>query len=271
MSHNIWLFILLCALFVLFLLVNDKRKKERQARQILGLSWLHNLKEFLSHTQQHRGLTSSYLNGNKALLADIEILERRASKDIINIESLGSWVPSNLQWQGITQHWARLSKSYRSGDFGNNLTQHNHLIQNLLYFIDDMAVAHDLLLMNKDKQKSFHFAWRELLPVSEYIGQARALGIGAVTKKTCGSVERIRLNYLYKKISESTDIVWTSVPPEDGQRACVEKLLDCLINDVIQADINIEPNDYFEIATQALDVMHQQYDKLVEEKRWQLT
>lgn len=271
MLHDLWQFVFVGACIMFFLLANNKHKKKSQARQTLGLAWLQKLKEFLSHTQQHRGLTSSYLNGNSILLPDIEALERKVSKDIVTIERLGDWVADNVQWQAITQHWARLSKSFLSGDFENNFTQHNRLIQNLLYLIDDMAVVHDLLLLDKDKQRPFHFAWRELLPVSEFIGQARALGVGAVTAKTCGSVERIRLNYLHRKISENTALVWKSVPPQYDQRVCVEKLLNCLIDDVIQASIDIEPHDYFEIATQALDVIHQQYDTLVEDKRWPIT
>jgi nitrate/nitrite sensing protein len=245
------------------------RKKQRLKRQAIGLSWLQSLRRLLSHIQQHRGLSNGFLNGGKDLLKDIHPLQRKISVDIGNIACIDAWIESNERWQSITQHWARLAGGFERNSAENNLTQHNNLIQSVLYLIDDMAQFHDLLLLKDEHNRPFHLSWRELLSAAEFIGQARAIGTGVAAAGSCDSISRIRLNYLCQKINENTTRVWHDLAPQESQRLSVDKLIACIDEQVVHERVGIQAADFFDVASQALDSLHEQYDSIVETKRWQ--
>ena len=271
---NIEIEIFLLALIVLFVssfYFLRIKVQIRQARQQLGLSWLQSLKVMLSNAQQHRGKTSGYLSGNTSLKGEIEELQRRVSKNISETVAIGSWIEANAQWQGLTQHWARLTRSYLQNNADNNFTQHNLFIKNLLYFIDEMAEAHDLLLLNGANKQPFHIAWRDLLSTAESIGQARALGVGAAALGKCSTVNRIRINFLHQQINDNARMVWQKIPPSSEQKLAVENLLHSMLMDIAQEKVTMDSKEYFELATKALESLHLQYDKLIEEKRWQIS
>jgi hypothetical protein len=245
------------------------RYKQRLQRQAVGLSWLQSMRQMLSHIQQHRGLTNGFLNGGQDLLKDVHPLQRTISVDINRISQIDPWIETNERWHSITQHWARLAGGFENNNSDNNLTQHNNLIQSVLYLIDDMAQAHDLLLLKDEKNRPFHLSWRELLSAAEYIGQARAIGTGVAAAGACDSVSRIRLNYLCQKITENTSRVWQDIQPSESQRQSVDKLLSCINEHVVREHISLSATEFFDIASCALDSLHEQYDSLVEAKRWQ--
>ena len=261
--------ILLVVLAVVIVAGLNRRNQQIKKRQIIGISWLQSLRKLLSHIQQHRGLTNGYLNGGKELINDIYPLQKMITADIDAIVRIDGWIESSERWGSITQHWARLAGGFESNNCDNNLIQHNNLIQNLLYLIDDMAQAHDLLLLKDSGGKPFHLSWRELLSAAEYIGQARAIGTGVAALHCCDSISRIRLNYLCQKITENTSRVWRDIPPSDEQRKRVDELLLCINEKIIRDHTAIAATEYFDIASKALNSLHDQYDTLIEARRWQ--
>ncbi len=262
-----FLIILNLFLAMLILWALRYRRLQRCKRQALGLSWLQRLRVFLSAIQQHRGLTTGYLNGSVELEGKIREVQHQVSRNIAEISSLDPWMEAQSGWQGITQHWARLSGRYDQHDVDNNLIQHNKLIQNILYLIDDMAQEHDLLLLKSHHDRPLHFAWRELLTAAECIGQARAMGTGVVAAAHCDTVSRIRLNYLCQKIEHTTRAAWSEMPPNAEQKEKRDRLLECINQEIIIAEPSIGVSEFFEIASAALDSLHEQYDAIVEQLR----
>lgn len=252
-------------LVVLLLWAISQRKKSRLKKQALGISWLRSLRQLLMHSQQHRGMSTGFLNGEQSLFDKIIEIQRSIGRDIIAIEAFDSQVKSNGQWQAITQHWAKLSGTFKKNTRSNNIDQHSKLIQNILFFIDDKACQHDLLLLESPSGIPLHFAWRELLTAAECIGQARALGTGVVAAACCDTVSRIRLNYLCQKIELTTQAAWHEIPPSDEQRRNVSFLLSCIQDDILGESLTIDVNTYFTIASQAIDGLHQQYDTMVDQ------
>ncbi len=271
MNSTVVIYAGLVALVVVTVIIASikRRKKQRLKRQSIGLSWLQSMRRLLSHVQQHRGLTNGFLNGSKNLLKDIHPLQRNISIDITDIARIDPWIESNDRWQSITQHWARLAGGFESNSADNNLLQHNNLIQSVLYLIDDMAQSHDLLLLKDEHNRPFHLSWRELLSAAEFIGQARAIGTGVAAIGSCDSISRIRLNYLCQKIIENTTRVWRDLAPQESQRLSVDKLIACINEQVVHEQVGIQAADFFDVASHALDSLHEQYDSIVETKRWQ--
>ncbi len=246
-----------------------RHRQQRKHRQAQGLRWLATLRALLSHIQKHRGLCSGYLNGEPRLLAEIETQQRQVSRDLNDIASVDIDIEDNPRWQGITQHWARLAGNFQTLSVENCLKQHNQLIKNILYLIDDLAQASDLLLLKNKSQKPLHVYWRELLAAAEYIGQARAIGTGVSAAAYCDSVSRIRLSYLCQKIEENTERLAKEIGPVRSQTGtAVKKLITCINEQLLQEKPNIDAGAYFAIATEAIDSLLEQFDRLVQEQKW---
>lgn len=243
-------------------------RKRRQQRQAKGLQWLSSFRELLSHIQKHRGLTSGYLNGGENLVSEIESLQRKVSSDFSMITRVDHTIEGNSRWCGLTQHWARLAGNYPSHTTAHNLSQHNMLIKNVLYLIDDLAQDCDLLLLKNSNDKPLHLYWRELLLAAEYIGQARAVGIVVSTAMHCDSISRIRLNYLCEKIEMNTQRLWQQLGDDLKQTNSIQELLDCIHRELILERPNISPADFFELATAAIDALLEQFDRLIQEQQW---
>lgn len=250
-------------------LVARNRKQLRSERQLLGLRWLSSLRVVLTHIQQHRGLTNGYLNGNFHSAVDIDQLQNKVSRNFAEMTAIDNSIEDNELWGGITQHWARLAGKYKKIERENNLHQHNQLIKNVLYLIDDLAQSCDLLLLKNRQNKPLHLYWRELLAAAEYIGQARAIGTGVAAAGHCDRISRGRLNYLCRQIEEHTRLLWLEIGSSDSAPEEISRLIVCINNQVLCEAPTIKPDDYFILATSAIDSLLDQFDQLIKEQQWQ--
>ncbi|MAZ86920.1 MAG: hypothetical protein CL693_04705 [Cellvibrionaceae bacterium] len=255
-------------LAILIVAISVRAKRQRKHRQEKGLQWLTCLRSLLSHIQKHRGKTTGYLNGGSHLMGEIEGLQRSVSRDFSSVVSIDDGIDANSRWCGITQHWARLAGNFTGHSPEHNLSQHNMLIKNVLYLIDDLAQECDLLLLKNKKDKPLHLYWRELLSAAEYIGQARAIGVGVSTAAHCDSVSRIRLNYLCQQIEGNTEKLWREIGKDPTQATQVKELLGCIKDKLVLDTPSIPPGEFFNIATEALDSLLDQFDRLVKEQQW---
>lgn len=232
-----------------------KRREEELFRK--GITYLKNLRQLLMHIQQHRGLTNSFLSGNVSVETEIERLEILIKKEIDDVEIIDGWMQENTKWESILDHWTRLNVNFKTTDAESNLKQHNLLIANLLYLIDDLAYAHHLgklgLVAATDTD------WRNLLSIAEFVGQARALGMGAVSKGYCSSVLRIQLNHLRVKIESNISRSW----PEATQRD-FHYLLSVIQHQVIIDEPTITPAEYFRLASVCIEHMLREFDRQIE-------
>lgn len=264
-----WFLIAVTILFVVSVLLNNARHNRCRVRQRLGLEWLTSMAQLLSHVQQHRGLSNGFLNGSLQLAKEIDPLQLRIKRDLSDIQSLSNWVVSNERWLNITDHWQRLSSSYKHKLPESCLREHNVLIQSILFLIDDMAQAHDLLLLGRGDQP-LQLLWRNLLTATEYIGQARAIGTGLSATGSCDSVSRIRLNYLCQKIISHTEIVWKELSLDSSKRNSITALVNCIRDHVVKDKVSIAPTEYFEIASRAINSLLDQYQSKIDQQREQL-
>ncbi|MGM8225852.1 nitrate- and nitrite sensing domain-containing protein [Cellvibrio sp. ARAG 10.3] len=256
------LFILLPLIFIAFIFYCLHRRRVIVGRLVdQGLNYVRVMRTLLTHVQQHRGLTTGFLNGNQDAKAEIQALQNKIRKEIVEVNNLGVWVQANEKWRSILDHWSRLSSHYASGEAMNNLKQHNQLIANILYFIEDIADAHHL---DSKAPAAFAHQWRSLLFIAESIGQARALGTGVVAKGECSSVLRIQLNHLRNKIASHTG---EYLSPQAW--AEIEQLLHCIETDVVIDQPTISPKAYFQLATRSLERVMEQFDQYIEGLRYQ--
>lgn len=252
------------SVLILAFLATRRRRKQRRQRQQRGLRWLEALRKMLDLLQQHRGLSTGYLNGSTSLLTQIKQLQAHIRDTQAQIIGVHASIQQNDRWQALSEHWARLTDKFRSLSTPDNLRQHNQLIQSLLYLIDDIAQQTDLLLLKNTGDQPLILAWRELLTAVECVGQARAVGTGAVAAGQCDTITRIRLNYLYQKIERTCSLAWETLPPSALQRTRVESLLTCIQEELLgRARPTLEVKAYFNTASDAVASLYEQYDHLV--------
>ena len=260
METPVSLMIILLALpvgFLVFLMASLSRKK-RQATLLFtqGIEYIKLLRSLLTFVQQHRGLTTGFINGNVGAKPEIENIALKIKRVMIELDQAGYWIRGNVKWSSLVDHWTRLGLSYLQGDADNNFKQHNILIANLLYLIDDVADAHHLSKITGDAMDT---DWRYLLSIAEYIGQARALGTGVAAKGECSSVLRIQLNHLRNKIASSVDSSWP-----DKSRVEIQQLLRCIETELIIERPSIQAVDYFTLASRCIEHVLDQFDRQID-------
>jgi len=241
-------------------MVNAKHREEKLFR--VGILYLKGLRSLLMHIQQHRGLTNSYLNGNTQTEAEIARLEAITRKEIFDVEDIDAWLITNPKWESIIDHWSRLTIMFKTTEPENNLKQHNNLIANLLYLIDDLAYAHQLGQLGM--VDSTDSDWRHLLSLAEYIGQARALGMGAVSRGQCSTLLRTQLNHLRVKIESNINRNWAEITQHD-----FHQLLTAIEKQVVVEKTSISPTEYFALATQCIKHVLMEFDLQVEKMQFQ--
>lgn len=243
--------------FLSFVLVS-LRYRRRQSLVLFaqGIDYVKILRSLLTYMQQHRGLTTGYINGNLAAKLEIETLESTIKRTMSAVDGAGEWMHSNVKWSSLVDHWSRLSVLYLQGDADKNFKQHNILIANLLYLIDDVADVHHLTKVTGDAMDT---DWRYLLSIAEYIGQARALGTGVAAKGECSSVLRIQLNHLRNKIASSIDSTWP-----DQSRTEIQHLLHCIETQLVVDRPSIQAGDYFKLATRCIEHVLNQFDRQID-------
>ena len=259
----IFVFVLFPVLILGAFLLNLMRtKKDEEIRFRTGVKFLKSFRKLLTHVQQHRGLTNSYLSGNKKAKSDIGLLELSIKAEISEIEVVDLSIRDNPKWESILDHWGRLNDHYDQLSVETNMRQHNILISNVLYLIDDIAYQHHLgkvgLVESTDTD------WRHLLTVAENIGQARALGMGVVSRGVCTSVARIQLNHLREKIVKQIEPSWS-----ENCLADFSHFINVLDEKVIVEEPSITPDDYFSLTTRCIEHVLQEFDHQVDRIQFQ--
>ena len=102
-----------------------------------------------------------------------------------------------------------------------------------------------------------------LLSVAEYLGQARALGMGVSVRGECSAVMRIQLNFLHVKISSCIDGQWPVKLRRD-----IEALLNVIHASFILGGKSITPTDYFSLATCCIDQLLMQFDQEIDKLKF---
>jgi hypothetical protein len=241
-----------------------KRKRSEEGLFRCGIVYLKRLRTLLMYIQQHRGLTNSFLSNNFSAVDQIQKIEALVAREIADLNAIDGWIKDNTKWNSITDHWFRISSNYRTLEAEVNLKQHNTLIANLLYLIDDLAYAHHLGKLGL--MDAADTDWRNLLFIAEYIGQARALGMGAVSKGYCSSVLRIQLNHLIVKIEANINPAWAESIQHDFHH-----FVKVIENQVIIDKTTISPADYFKLATICVEHMLIEFDRQVEKIQFHRT
>ena len=245
----------------LYLLQRQHTKLLRE-KQMQGFLILTQLRSLLTHVQQHRGISNGWLNGDDTLAQRLTSLAKQVTADIDHIHqqfpdvTMQSQVQPVPRWESIATHWPRLIRNTANLTIANNLEQHNKLVLNILYFIDDIAEYYQIYKLTDAQDQSQRHDWLNLLFTAESIGQIRAIGTGVTARKSCSSVERIRLNYLchsvQKRIEDGIDVT---------SAEAIKTLIMTIESDITIAQPCISMEQFFSLASHCIELVFKEFDR----------
>jgi hypothetical protein len=236
-------------------------KRAKYKRFLYSLEIIKRMRELLYLLQKHRGMTTGFINGNRKIKNEIDRVAENVDITFISIQAKAKWLLQDVKWSNIVDHWSRLqlfySKNNTEGVLSeSNFKQHNLLIANLLYLIDDVA---DQFHLKRSGDDATDTDWRYLLSIAEYIGQVRALGTGVAARGDCSSVARVQITHLCKKIASSIDSSW----PEESRQQ-IEFLISNTEKELLVEHPQVDPEVYFNLASQAIEQVLALFDKQID-------
>ena len=257
-----------CVVFVIagvFFIKQIKHKKKKQIQQ-QGIVYIGQIKQLITYVQQHRGLMSAWLSGDKSVHSKLAQLKQHILQ--INKTLLDSPVSKNDRLNGFNDHWQRLLHLHNKPSIANSFEQHTLMIRNLAYLLEDTAETSYLTVDHIDALPNIGFVWRELILATESIGQSRALGTGVAAQKFCSSVDKIRLNFLTETMADTTKNTLqhlSSLPHEESNHKILiinatnqmNKLMTTIANELVNAPkVSIDSLEYFKLATDTIEPMN---------------
>lgn len=260
-------------IIAVYFLVSQKNKMIKT--QALGLLQIKGLKTLIVLIQKHRGMSSGVISGDNSLKDDLAVISndiRREVKKLDNKQDLSD----NERWEGFMEHWGKLQSHALTLSADNCFKQHTMLISNLLFLLEDKA---EQQLLSATYTPNFSYVgvlWRELLHVSECIGQARALGTSVLASEQCTSVAKIRLTFLHQKIESISDSVYHIMDVSRGNsqelpvqlneaKRKVDTFVQLIKEELLsEGQSSVSAQAYFTVATDALDAYILIFDTQVE-------
>ena len=251
-------------IILLFVLVGIQltitRKKQKENVRVT-LKMVAIIKRVIGLSQKHRGLTATYLQGNKAVAGELYEI-RQDIEALINNANQYALTTSEARWEAYLDHWQRLESTSMQLTPPESFKQHTSLIETLLYLLQDVA-EHIEFAETDQSLNEAHFLWREFPQLVEYIGQARAVGVATATKGESSQIDKVKLGYLCEKINLMSDTVFnklnqmTKVSESDqlnqAKQACIQ--LVSLINEqlILPVKVSIANQEYFAIASHTME------------------
>ncbi|WP_027853923.1 nitrate- and nitrite sensing domain-containing protein [Marinobacterium litorale] len=234
------------------------RLKASQKRRIGSiLNQLALSRQLLTDLQQHRGLSNGLLSGDTQLKSQVEGLAHRV--DVSMSTATRVQTPFNARWQELHEQW-RVTKQVVGKTATQNLTDHNRLIRDVIYLIEDTATQIDLSQGNRNLAH-LSTIWQEVIQAAEWSGQARALGTGIAASGSSTSQQRVRMRFLHQKVQELTARAFSHLENNTGDsaalaqtRPAINHFLECIEKELIAPQgPSIDTRAYFDRASKAVD------------------
>jgi hypothetical protein len=156
-----------------------------------GITPLRLIQETLMRTQQHRGLSASWLAGNEQAGAQRAEREAQLVKAMADVQT---WVQSDKSHQAMATEWDSMQQGWQSTLAGvkekklqakQAISRHTALIQQQLYVMDQLLYDSELILdPTADGYSLVVLAGQQLPNQTERLGQLRARGSAALASKS---------------------------------------------------------------------------------------
>lgn len=265
-----WIFYLTggaAALIAGLALFLNRRRELAEAAQSLAdtLASCQVLLALTGHFQQHRGMSSAWLAGDRAfgdrleakageIEARFAALQRLANRECAR--SHPCLTPNELAL--FRHHWGQLREKLPHLSVEQSIAQHSLLIEQLLHWLAALGEARVEPLLGSDRALVRNYASR-LPALTECLGQARAVGMSVAARQACSAVARVRLMFLIARaetlLSQAAEGGVRSARGEAAQIAVQQMARLVRTRMLVSAGVSVSADEYFATATQAVDAV----------------
>lgn len=256
--------VFVCGIIAVVYLIRDKKRRVyiEHCMTVILMT-----KELISCAQKHRGLSASYLQGNQGVKPMIITLRQNMVAIQRNMQD-SKVVYQQERWLAFIDHWPRLKDAAFELSVQDSFNQHTALIENLLYLLEDIAGTWQQHAQNGSKATGY--LWHELPLTVECVGQARAVGMAVSTAGISTQIDKVKLGYLHEKILHLSQRVFSqiqasgdagSILVNNARHACTELARTIDREFIQQNEVNIDSDQYFEIASQTMASLNNILDK----------
>ncbi|HEX5801885.1 MAG TPA: methyl-accepting chemotaxis protein [Azospira sp.] len=232
----------------------------------------HRLVQFM---QQHRGLSSGVLAGNEAMKEKRAAKEKEVSDALKAMEAaMLPELSSGKAWKAIADEWGVLRTEGLGWTGVENFARHTTLIDNLLTFMVNAADNYHLTI---DPDIDSYYLIDTVMtkaPIAlERLGQMRARGTGILTKKQMVHAQQTEMNALMAELNGALKALRLNLEKtahfNPSQKAALmqatkdylessEQISKVIVEDMMLGTFSMEPKDWFELTTQAIDKGYKQ-------------
>ncbi len=219
----------------------------------------------IGHFQQHRGMSSALLAGDRGFAARLEAKAREidgllpALRDVARAESdrvHPCLTPNALSL--FQFHWGQLREQLNGLSVEHSIAQHSQLIDQLLQWLAALGESRVELLLDDSAARGQVRNYASRLPaLTECLGQARALGTSVAARHGCSAVARVRLMFLVARaeslLSQANEVGRRSPRADQAALAVQEMARVIRTRMLLSSGINVAAEEYFTIATAAVD------------------
>ena len=238
--------------------------QQKDASEYMGA-----LKDLIVATQKTRGATFGYHNGNTSALLLIYEYRSDMKKAIGTMESLplASEPIVNIRATAISQSLTRLNTIALKMDTQDTFNQYTENIENALMLAQTInKKGFDDL--NPFGKLAASVMLESILPLTENIGQLRAMGTGAAAKRKMTKEKMVLMQVLMKEIKKINDkfqadekYIYTNHTEQfhtdvNMKMKKIQQSIDNLIavtqKNIFKKEIKMNPSRYFSLATDVI-------------------
>ncbi len=251
----------------------DRAAVEAARQELRGAVYLELLSQVFQRVAEHRGLAAQLLSGAdvRSQVAQKQQEVRAALEAAAQVDrQYGKYLDTTTAWGRLQSAWDRIASSLESLKPQESFQQHTQLISEVLDLIWQVGVASGITLDPYADGLYLGNAVIGALPQAiEQMGQLRALGVGALTRRSASLADRsaaqervgsVRL--LQREVIRQLEEAFRANPAaraalepklKEGDRL-VEEYLRAAEEQVVRAErLTAPPQAYFALATRAID------------------
>ncbi|MBI5741405.1 MAG: nitrate- and nitrite sensing domain-containing protein [Nitrospirae bacterium] len=252
--------------FMYLLLTEINTDIQFAGREKLGAAYIEAVMKFVRDVQQHRGMSSAFLNGDALFRAKMLEKQSHIDNDIKAVFELdrkySSEIPITDEWKTISENWRALGNRAFDLSAKDSFAGHTSFIDSVLSLMVRLADISNLTLAPTiESYYLMDTAVTKLPQAAEYTGQIRGIGAAVIVSREISPETRARLIILsglcraaVEKVNSNMQKVFQEAPDMialTGDRLresdlMVYDALNMLDSRVInESGINISPSEYF--------------------------
>ncbi len=257
----------------LFSALNANIKASRSELQ--GIAVVKPAQRVVQFMQQHRGLTAGVLAGNEAMKEKRAAKEKDVSEALKATEAaMSPALVASKEWKAITDEWTTLRTDVLGWTGVESFRRHTALIDAVLTFMVGVADTYHLTI---DPDIDSFYLIDTLMtkaPIAlERLGQMRAKGTGILTKKQMVHEQQVEMNTLMAELNGALKTLKINLEKTANFNPDLKAALDqatkdyvgsseqigkVIVEDMLLGAFTMEPKDWFELTTVAIDKGYKQ-------------